>query len=157
MKWMTLLLVVLSVAPLHAWDPGMHVYLGSQTFQFWQNYDLEFFNDLNRPETDSIGLWTRKMYYIGLTLPDLLDEGVEISVCSLLTDLHGWGDTTINRIYYSIGVQGARPVGPGEKERRVQPLRLCRTGQQNAQGHCSQKIPVHSILPERVITRLAGF
>ncbi len=56
----------------YAHDIGMHVYIGSQTFGLWQNYDSAFYNALMLPDTSITGFEVRKFYDIGLTLPDLL-------------------------------------------------------------------------------------
>jgi hypothetical protein len=39
---------------------------------FWQGYDQEFYNALTQPDGTWWGVMTRKFYYIGLTIPDLL-------------------------------------------------------------------------------------
>lgn len=65
---------------------GMHMYLGSQTPEVWQNYDPDFYNALL--SDDSLGIMTRKFYYIGLILPDLVDTNAQKSIKKLIETLH---------------------------------------------------------------------
>ena len=72
--WKWVILVAVCAATVgHAYDPGMHVWLGSKTFAAWQYYDPTFYSALNSSEINPLGFTTRKFYYIGLTMPDLLD------------------------------------------------------------------------------------
>ncbi len=57
---------------LWAFDIATHMYIGSQTFDLWQNFDNTFYNYLIQSSDE--GIMTRKFYYIGLTLPDLMEE-----------------------------------------------------------------------------------
>ena len=68
---------------LYAHGPATHLYLASQMFDAWQDYDSDFYNTLLRD--DSIGMMTRKFYYIGVLLPDLLDSNGQHVVQALIT------------------------------------------------------------------------
>lgn len=50
------------------------------------DYDEDFFNALRA--TDSIGVMTRKFYYIGLMLPDFVDTNAQKGIRSLITHLY---------------------------------------------------------------------
>ena len=41
------LLIGVSVVGLWAHGPGTHLYVGSQTFEVWENYDPEFYSALH--------------------------------------------------------------------------------------------------------------
>ncbi len=73
-----------------AFAPATHMYIGSQTFDVWQNYDSDFYNCLNGSGeySEFYVTLTRKFYYIGLTLPDMFDEEVQAGIDTLLTRLH---------------------------------------------------------------------
>jgi Tol biopolymer transport system component len=92
-KWLVVMLPLLIAASAQAYDPGLHVYIGSRTFEVWQNFDAGFYSALKLPDSDTFGFYTRKLYYIGLTLPDMLDAGVQVGICSLLTRLHDTRDS----------------------------------------------------------------
>ena len=74
---------------------GPYMYIGSQTFEVWQDYDPEFYSALLR--NDSVGVMTRKFYYIGLVLPDLIDTNAQKAMQALITHLYEDlpGDTTV--------------------------------------------------------------
>lgn len=55
-------------------SPATHMYLGQETFQIWEDYDAEFVEYLEKPDSDAGGIMTRKLYYLGLTLPDMFDQ-----------------------------------------------------------------------------------
>jgi hypothetical protein len=57
MRNVRLVLAVLIVlaSTLSAHDPGTHMYIGSQTFDLWQDYDSNFYNYLTRGENDYWG------------------------------------------------------------------------------------------------------
>ena len=42
-------------------------------FDIWKDYDPQFYNDLTNPD-DAVSYLVKKYYYIGLTMPDMLDE-----------------------------------------------------------------------------------
>ncbi len=65
---------------------GSHWYLGSQTFDVWQNFDPEFYDSLT--SQSGYGVFTRKFYYIGLFLPDLFDSSNQVQIQSLISFLH---------------------------------------------------------------------
>jgi hypothetical protein len=55
--WKWLILAAVCAATVgHAYDPGMHVWLGSKTFVAWQDYDQQFYRALVAPDRGSIGL-----------------------------------------------------------------------------------------------------
>ncbi|MEO0226657.1 MAG: hypothetical protein ABIL70_01235 [candidate division WOR-3 bacterium] len=83
--------IVLIIVPIliSAHDMSLHMYIGSQTFDVWQEFDPEFYNALvsaqagwqSTPTTDYSKLMLLKFYYIGLTLPDLFKgEGGQIFI-----------------------------------------------------------------------------
>jgi hypothetical protein len=88
------LLLVLA-GTLCAHDPGMHMYIGSKTFSFWQGYDEEFYNALTQPDGTYWGVMTRKFYYIGLTIPDLLTSEGQAASRELVKMLYDYRDTVV--------------------------------------------------------------
>lgn len=60
-----------------AHDRATHMYIAAQTFDVWRDYDLDFYYALigDCPQ----GTETRKFYYIGLMLPDMLDATAQNS------------------------------------------------------------------------------
>jgi hypothetical protein len=102
--------VLLCFSAINAHDIGMHVYIGSQTFNLWQDYDPEFYNALILPDTSIIGFEVRKFYYIGLTLPDLLrDQNMSI-VRGLINTLYEYRDSVVREWYGSAGVSLDGPL-----------------------------------------------
>lgn len=62
--------------PSYTFAPATHMYLGSQTYDVWSDFDSNFKVLL---EQDSYwGHMTRKFYYIGLAIPDMIDKQEEI-------------------------------------------------------------------------------
>lgn len=86
-KMMCLMIVfILFKGSLFAHDLATHMYVASKTFDVWQDYDPEFYEWLNR--TDANGLWTRKLYYIGTTLPDMFVSAAQKGIREMLKDLY---------------------------------------------------------------------
>lgn len=99
-------LLVLCTAAL-GYDPGMHMYLGSKTFDFWSNYDSSFYGYLTMPDNNYWGMMTRKYYYIGLTIPDLLlpaQEGIVRTIVGMLYHHRSTGiDSALGQYYGEVG------------------------------------------------------
>ncbi len=90
-----ILIALLSVVEfLSAHGLGMHLYLGSQTPEVWRDFDPDFYHALT--SEDSVGVMTRKFYYIGLMLPDLIDTNTQKAIRSLLITLHDTLPTDTN-------------------------------------------------------------
>jgi len=89
--------IFMAIIVANLWGHGLatHKYIGSQTFEVWQDYDPEFYSALLR--NDSVGVMTRKFYYIGLVLPDLIDTNAQKAMQALITHLYEDlpGDTTV--------------------------------------------------------------
>ncbi len=96
MKSSTTILCIISLMPilLSAHDMSLHMYIGSQTFDVWRNYDPEFYDSLVSAQTwweqsrSLHRLSTLKFYYIGLTLPDLLRPAAQDTVRNILNKLY---------------------------------------------------------------------
>lgn len=78
-----------------AHDLSLHMYIGSQTFDVWQEFDPAFYNALvdaqagwQQPVDLSL-LMLIKFYYIGLTLPDLLWPSGQEIVKGVVSKLYG--------------------------------------------------------------------
>ena len=69
---------------LNASSPAMHMYFGAQTKEIWEEYDLNFYNDLNFNSPDHMLVW--KFYLLGLTLPDMFDQQKELK--EKITQIH---------------------------------------------------------------------
>jgi hypothetical protein len=104
-----LIVVLLCATEMDAHDPGMHVYIGSKTFDIWRNYDRDFYNALMLPDTNIRGMEVRKFYYIGLTLPDLLLDAQQRAVRALLDTLHSVR-VDIRRWYGSVRISLDGPL-----------------------------------------------
>ncbi len=101
-----ILIALLSVVEtLSAHGLGMHLYLGSQTPEVWRDFDPDFYHALT--SEDSVGVMTRKFYYIGLMLPDLIDTNTQKAIRSLLITLH---DTLPTDTNISLGITISRKV-----------------------------------------------
>jgi hypothetical protein len=118
---------------------GMHVYIGSQTFSLWQNYDPDFYNALMLPDTSVTGFEVRKFYYIGLTLPDLLDDQNMGIVRGLINTLYAYRDSVVRKSYGSVNVSLDGP------------LSITDTTYNNVQTHItypSGELPMNSNFPK---------
>lgn len=85
MKRISTLFILCSI--LFAYDPAYHMYLGSQTFDVWQNFDPEFYDCVTGAHPN---IQARKFYYIGLTLPDMFD--FQDGIASLIDSLYAFRD-----------------------------------------------------------------
>jgi hypothetical protein len=72
------------------------MYIGSKTFSFWQGYDQDFYSVLTLPDDNYYGVMTRKFYYIGLTIPDLLLPEGQAASRRLVEMLYAYRDTVIS-------------------------------------------------------------
>ena len=68
-----------------SFDLATHMYIASQTFDIWEGFDSEFYDTLI--VDNEWGMLTRKFYYIGTTLPDLLDTTTQSGIRRLITRL----------------------------------------------------------------------
>ena len=76
---LTILIGMIVVPNVNAFNVITHCYISSQMFDIWQNYDHQFYSDLTNPD-DAVSYLVKKYYYIGLTMPDMLDnEGQKLS------------------------------------------------------------------------------
>ncbi len=90
MKWFILCFAgatMLCAGLLYAHDPATHMYIGSQTFDVWQDFDPEFYSALCEGNTNT-GVFTRKFYYLGLILPDMVDTVAQLGTRELITELY---------------------------------------------------------------------
>jgi len=92
-----------------------HMWLGMKTMEIWQEFDPAFYTALTTDHPyfeDPWGRMTRKMYYIGLTLPDMLSEASRLnnSLSILLTKLYERKDTTIWWGQYPIDIYLVRAL-----------------------------------------------
>ncbi|OYD14524.1 hypothetical protein CH333_07815, partial [candidate division WOR-3 bacterium JGI_Cruoil_03_44_89] len=91
--------VMLCTGSVYGFDPATHMYIGSQTFDIWQDFDPDFYDCLvGNYGVPYIEMMTRKFYYIGLMLPDILSE-----------ESQGWTRTLINELY---NIRDHIPGGP---------------------------------------------
>ncbi|KPJ72934.1 hypothetical protein AMJ52_04550, partial [candidate division TA06 bacterium DG_78] len=65
-----IIIIIFTGSALFAFDPAYHIYLGSQTFDVWQDFDPDFYEQLAGPNPNTEA---RRFYYIGLTLPDMFN------------------------------------------------------------------------------------
>ncbi len=76
-----------------------HMWLGQETFEIWQDFDPSFYTALttNDPNFQTWKELTRKMYYIGLTIPDLMLQASQPNnvITKLLSFLYSHKDTAI--------------------------------------------------------------
>jgi hypothetical protein len=73
-KVIFLFLVMGIVGISSAHDLATHISIGSKTKEVWRDFDYSFYYRLNGPEDNNDAIITRKYYYIGLTLPDMLSS-----------------------------------------------------------------------------------
>jgi hypothetical protein len=76
---------VLFIKWLFSHDIATHMYIASKTFEIFQTFDPEFYQFLN--DTTLLGMFTRKFYYIGTTLPDMFDPHAQRGIRELLKTL----------------------------------------------------------------------
>ncbi|MFQ5905806.1 MAG: hypothetical protein ACE5JA_04460, partial [bacterium] len=69
-----------------AHDPGTHMYLGTHTIDVWMDFDPGFHQLMTTPSNWMV-TYAWKMYYIGLTLPDMLDTSTQEDIESLVNEL----------------------------------------------------------------------
>jgi len=91
-----LLMTLLPFSQADTYGIGEHMYYASQTFGVWQDYDSLFYQDLLSPWAP--GVETRKFYYIGTILPDMLWKDSQEAIQSLVTSLYEHQDSTIEFI-----------------------------------------------------------
>lgn len=89
------LMLFCCVNNLSAHDPGSHWYIGYQTLQEWQDYDPAFYSLVDPARTDIWAVCARKFYFIGLALPDILDEGSQAGIAGVLGALYDMRDEII--------------------------------------------------------------
>ena len=99
------LVVVVGVVPLQGFDLATHLYVASQTFDVWQDFDPDFYNALVSGD-DSLRITTRKFYYIGLLLPDMIDTSAQSGEREIISKLHALPHDTTISIDTSLSVWG---------------------------------------------------
>ena len=79
--------VIMLVSQVWGFNIATHMYWGTrpEVLAMWEDFDSEFASDLN-------GLLVRKFYLIGLTLPDLLDQGTQEKVAALIDTFYDMGN-----------------------------------------------------------------
>ncbi|MBN1699456.1 MAG: hypothetical protein JW881_18185, partial [Spirochaetales bacterium] len=83
------MLFILLPAALYAWDPASHVYMSLNMKDIWKDYDPEFYDAITKQNIlDETSILTNKFYYIGTTLPDMLDESGQNSIRNLINKLY---------------------------------------------------------------------
>jgi len=91
---------VISPILLSAHDGSLHMFIGSQTSDIWQNYDPAFYNALVNAQStwensaDVQKLSLLKFYYIGLTFPDMLWPHAQGMIRGLIAKLYETGGLT---------------------------------------------------------------
>jgi len=102
MKVKLLLCIVILPILASAFSPAVHMYIGSQTHDIWEDFDPDFYYILENSKE------TRKFYYIGLTLPDMFDYQDDIQ--NLLTQLNTGIDVPIPGGNWHLNFTGALNV-----------------------------------------------
>ncbi|MEO0136172.1 MAG: hypothetical protein ABIL40_10085 [candidate division WOR-3 bacterium] len=68
------LVILFCAIDLFSFDIGTHWYISLQTADIWQSYDPAFYQLIDPSRTDIWAVRARKFYFIGLALPDILDQ-----------------------------------------------------------------------------------
>ena len=87
MKKLFLVIPLVLSSSLFAFDPAYHMYLGSQSFDVWQDFDPDFYAQITGPYAN---LEAIRFYYIGLTLPDMFEY--QDGIANLIDTLYGLRD-----------------------------------------------------------------
>ncbi|RKZ21274.1 hypothetical protein DRQ18_04760, partial [bacterium] len=94
MKRASFLLSFFFFVSLYAFAPFTHIYISMKTKDVWAGFDSDFRDVLGKPWkvegtwNDFIDMMTKKFYYIGTMLPDLLDEDAQRGISELIDILY---------------------------------------------------------------------
>jgi hypothetical protein len=103
---LTILIGIIIVPNVNAFNVITHCYVSSQMFDIWQYYDPQFYRDLTNP-ADAISYLVKKYYYIGLTMPDMLDAtGQKWSINTLIA---------VNTFDFNLSKMSALDITPLEE------------------------------------------
>jgi len=135
-KGMVTMVVVLCVTSLEGFDPATHLYVASQTFDVWQSFDQSFYNALTSSD-DSLRITTRKFYYIGILLPDMVDTFAQRGEREVIERLDSLPQDTTISISYTVDLFGLIRipvvVHGTVRQRKWSPLIITEETSQNVQ------------------------
>jgi len=106
MKNIIRIICLISILPilLLAHDMSLHMSIGAQTFNVWQQFDPVFYDYISTPAPgvgmDSVKkMMTRKFYYIGLTFPDMFWPHAQSLIRGLINTLYSFRDGLKDPLY----------------------------------------------------------